>query len=81
MSKGNVVSAVADKLGTSKAEAAKAVDAVAQAIFEQANAGSSFRVAPLGLFKRIDKKARTGRNPQTGEAIAIAAKSVITLKQ
>jgi nucleoid DNA-binding protein len=71
--------AVASKLGLTKDQAAKTLTAVAEAIKE--NVGTAnVTIAPLGNFKVKHREARTGRNPQTGEAIQIAAKSELTLK-
>jgi nucleoid DNA-binding protein len=80
MSKELLVDEVAATLGGTKKDALAAVDAVAAALSKVAGAGAVVRVAPLGTFKRVHKPQRTGRNPQTGEAITIAARDVITFK-
>ena len=41
---------------------------------------SDVRMLPFGTFKLVTKKARTGRNPQTGKEIKIAAKKVVEFK-
>lgn len=79
MSLQNVRDAVASKLGLTKEQAAKTVTAVAEAIAE--NVGTdNVRIAPLGNFKVKHREARTGRNPQTGEPIQIAARNELTFK-
>ncbi len=80
MSKKSIVNAVAGKLSCSKADALKSVDAVAAAIHEVVGNGAVVRLAPLGLFKKAHRKARTAKNLHTGETIQIAAKDVIVFK-
>lgn len=80
MSKEALVNAVQNSLGGSKADALRAVDAVAAGLHSVVEAGNVVRLAPLGLFKKVHKKARTGRNPQTGETIHISERDVITFK-
>ena len=80
MSKETLINAVAAKLGGSKADAARAVDAVAEALTSVVGGGAVVRLAPLGMFKKVHKPERQGRNPGTGEAITIAARDVITFK-
>jgi DNA-binding protein HU-beta len=56
-----------------KAQAKELVDGVFTAIRDAAVAGEEVSLAGFGKFKVQDKPARTGRNPRTGEAVAIAA--------
>lgn len=67
-----------------KAEAGRAYDAVVAAMTSRLSKGSSkervIRLPELGTFQMKIRKARTGRNPQTGKAIKIAAKKVVTFK-
>lgn len=81
MSKEFLVNRVQAILGGTKIEAAKAVDAVADAIEQTVMGGAEFRLAPLGTFRRKDSPARKGRNPATGDPIDIAASSKIVFKQ
>jgi DNA-binding protein HU-beta len=80
MSKEALVNAVAAKLEGTKADAARAVDAVAEALTEVVGGGAVVRLAPLGLFKKVHKPERAGRNPATGESLTIAARDVIAFK-
>ncbi|RMH39379.1 MAG: integration host factor subunit alpha [Deltaproteobacteria bacterium] len=66
--------------GMSKREAAEYVDAFFQAIKDALVRGDTVKVAGFGNFIVRDKKARVGRNPQTGEEIQIAARRVVTFK-
>ena len=73
MNKNDLVSAVADSAGMSKADAAKAVDGVFDAISGALSGGGEVRVVGFGTFSVANRKATSGRNPRTGEAIQIPA--------
>ncbi len=73
MNKNDLVSAVSDSVGLSKAEAAKAVDSVFNYITSSLQSGNGVRLAGFGTFSTTQRKATTGRNPRTGEAIQIKA--------
>jgi DNA-binding protein HU-beta len=68
---------LAERLATqhemSKAEARRLLDAVLSAIVETATSGEEVALSGFGRFKVTERAARQGRNPQTGEAMAIAA--------
>jgi DNA-binding protein HU-beta len=68
---------LADRLATSqelsKAEARRLLDAVLAAIVDAAKSGEEVALSGFGRFKVTDRAARQGRNPQTGEAMEIAA--------
>ena len=74
MNKNELVSAVASSLGISKADASKAVDGVFDNIASSLQAGNDVRLLGFGTFSVADRKATTGRNPQTGEPIHIPAR-------
>ena len=76
MNKNDLVSAVADNAGMSKADAGKAVDGVFDAITGALQSGGEVRVVGFGTFSVANRKATTGRNPRTGEAVNVAAKRV-----
>lgn len=76
MSKDFLVKTVREKAQCTAAVAEAAVDAVLQGIMEEAAKGS-FTVVGFGSFKTVSKPARTGRNPQTGEAINILARKAV----
>ena len=73
MNKNDLVAAVAGSSGLSKADAAKAVDGVFDSITSALQGGSEVRLVGFGTFSVSDRKATTGRNPRTGEAIQIPA--------
>jgi DNA-binding protein HU-beta len=75
MNKQELVGAVADHTGLSKSDAAKAVDAVFDAITGELKKGGDVRLVGFGTFSVTKRKASTGRNPRTGETMTIAASS------
>ncbi len=73
MNKNDLVAAVAAQAELSKADAAKAVDAVFQAITESLQKNDEVRLVGFGTFSVAERAATEGRNPRTGEKIAIPA--------
>jgi DNA-binding protein HU-beta len=73
MNKQELVSAVAEAIGLTKADTEKAVDATFDAITNALKAGDDVRLIGFGSFSVTERAASTGRNPRTGEAIQIAA--------
>jgi len=73
MNKTELVNAVAEASGLTKADAAKAVDGVFEAITDALKSGDDVRLVGFGTFNVTERKASTGRNPRTGEEIQIAA--------
>ena len=75
MNKVDLVNEVAKVLNTKK-DAQAAVDCVLSSITRSLGKGDSVAVVGFGTFKVAERKARKGRNPQTGEEINIAASKV-----
>ena len=73
MNKNDLVAAVADNTGLSKADSAKAVDSVFDSITGVLKAGGDVRLVGFGTFSVATRAASEGRNPRTGEKIQIAA--------
>lgn len=73
MNKNDLIAAVADSADLSKADAAKAVDGVLDAITAQLKAGEEVRIVGFGSFAVSKRAASKGRNPQTGAEIDIPA--------
>ncbi|HYC03079.1 MAG TPA: HU family DNA-binding protein [Azospirillaceae bacterium] len=73
MNKNDLVAAVAEAAGLTKAEANKAVDAVFDGISGALKKGDEVRLVGFGTFGVAERAASEGRNPRTGEKIAIAA--------
>jgi DNA-binding protein HU-beta len=73
VNKNELVEAVAERTGLAKSDAARAVEAVLGTITETLQRGDQVALAGFGTFVAKVRAARTGRNPRTGEAIAIPA--------
>ena len=73
MNKNDLIAAVADSSGLTKADAGRAVDAVFASIEGALKSGGEVRIVGFGTFSVAHRAATTGRNPRTGEAIQIAA--------
>lgn len=80
MNKSELIDAVAESADLSKADAARAIDAVVDAITDSLKAGDAVTLVGFGTFTAKARPARTGRNPQTGATINIAASTVPTFK-
>ncbi len=76
MNKAELIGSVAEKSGMPKKDAEKAVNAVFAAIEEALAKGDKVQLVGFGTFEVRERAARTGRNPQTGEEIQIAASRV-----
>jgi len=73
MNKAQFIAALAPHFNGSKKEAAHAVDVVFDTIVRNMSAGNDVMINDFGKFKKVDRKARMGRNPFTGETIKIKA--------
>ena len=73
MNKAQFIAALAPHFNDSKKEAAHAVDIVFDTITRNMAAGNDVMINDFGKFKKVDRKARMGRNPFTGETIKIKA--------
>ena len=73
MNKTELVANVAEKAGLSKKDAEKALGAVIESIEEALVEGDKVQLIGFGTIEVKDRAARTGRNPQTGKEIKIAA--------
>lgn len=80
MNKRDLVESVAAEAGLDRRSAESALDAAMGAISQALADGDKVTVAGFGTFEVRDRAARTGRNPQTGEAIEIAASKAPAFK-
>jgi DNA-binding protein HU-beta len=80
MNKQELISAIAGKAGLTKADAKKGLDATIEAVGEALKAGDKVALVGFGSFSVLQRSARTGRNPQSGKEIKIAAKKVVRFK-
>ncbi len=80
MNKGELIDAVASATGGTKASSAAAVDAVFDSITRALRRGDKVQLTGFGTFEVRHRAARMGRNPQTGEAIKVAASKAPAFK-
>jgi DNA-binding protein HU-beta len=73
MTKDGLVAAVQKVLGSSKAEASRAVDAMFDAIVKSLRGGEEVKVSGFGTFRVKMAKAREARNPRTGAVVHVPA--------
>lgn len=76
MNKADIIGKVHEVLGTSKADAERAVECVIDSISTTLKKGDEVSIAGLGIFSAKMRPARTGRNPRTGESINVPAMRV-----
>ena len=76
MTKAEIVAKVAEEIKISKAAAARALAVVTDSITQTIRAGGKATLVGFGTFFAAQRKARKGRNPQTGKEIKIPAKKV-----
>ena len=80
MNKSQLVAKVAEKAGLTKKDAEKAVNGLFASVQEALVSGDKVQMIGFGTFEVKQRAARTGRNPQTGEEIKIAAAKVPAFK-
>ncbi len=73
MNKAELREAIATKSGLTAKDAEAALDAVLETVVSTVAGGDKVTIAGFGTFEPRERSARTGRNPQTGESIEIAA--------
>tara|TARA_B100002019_G_scaffold22543_1_gene17139 strand:- start:7075 stop:7347 length:273 start_codon:yes stop_codon:yes gene_type:complete len=73
MNKSELIDAVAESTSLSKADAGRALESVLETIKSTLKSGEKVTIPGFGTFEARQRNARTGRNPQTGETIQIAA--------
>ncbi len=76
MNKQDIIEKVHGVLGSTKADAERAVETMIDSITAGLKSGDEVSIAGLGIFSTKVRPARTGRNPRTGESIKIAAMRV-----
>ncbi len=80
LTKADIVERVYKEAGFSKKEAADLVDLVFKVIKDTLSRGEKVKISGFGNFSIRDKATRVGRNPQTGQAMEISARRVLTFK-
>ena len=76
MNKAELISAIATDAGVSKSVASKVLDSMINNVTESLKKGKKVTLVGFGTFSVTKRKARTGRNPQTGKEIKIPARKV-----
>jgi DNA-binding protein HU-beta len=76
--KSQIIAEIAEKVGISKKQASTALDALVQMAYK--GAADGFKIPGLGKLVKVQRNARTGRNPATGETIQIPAKTVLKFR-
>lgn len=76
MNKADLINKVHETLGTSKADAERAVETLVDSIVDTLKEGNEVSIAGLGIFSAKMRPARQGRNPRTGETIEVPAMRV-----
>jgi DNA-binding protein HU-beta len=80
MNKAELIDAIAASSGLTKSDAKKALDAFVESTTDTLKKGDRISLVGFGSFSVSERKARTGRNPQTGKEIQIPAKKVVKFK-
>ncbi len=73
ISRSDLVSALAEKAGTSKTDADSVLSALADTLLDAVGKGEKVSIPGILSVERVERAARTGRNPATGETIEIPA--------
>ena len=73
MNKTELIAAIADKAGLTKKDAEEVVNAFTDTVTKALKKGDKVQLVGFGTFEVTQRGARTGRNPQTGETMKIAA--------
>ena len=77
MNKAELVNAIANESQLTKVDSKKALDAFMKVTSDALKNGDRVALVGFGSFSVVERNARTGRNPQTGKEIKIAAKKVV----
>lgn len=80
MNKSDLIKQIAERAGLTQAQATTALQAFETTVIDELANGREVALIGFGTFKVTDRAARTGRNPQTGAEIQIAASKVPSFK-
>jgi integration host factor subunit alpha len=80
LTKNEMVQQVQDKTGLTKKESMAGIDGVFKIIKDELSHGKPIKISGFGKWTVLKKKARKGRNPQTGKEMTITARKVVTFK-
>jgi DNA-binding protein HU-beta len=80
MNKTELINQIAESADITKAAAGKVLTGITDAITDSLQQGENVSLIGFGSFSAVKRDARTGRNPQTGKAMKIPAKTVVKFK-
>ena len=80
MNKAELIAKISDDAGITKTQANATIDSFIEAVTKTLKSGNKLTLVGFGTFSVSKRSARTGRNPQTGKEIKIAAKTVAKFK-
>lgn len=80
MTKAELIGVIAKAAGITKDKAGKALDTFQETVAKELKKNGKLALVGFGSFSVVKRKAREGRNPQTGKAIKIPAKKVVKFK-
>ncbi|MGH9477420.1 MAG: HU family DNA-binding protein [Terriglobales bacterium] len=80
LTKNMIVTKLAEETGLNKKESAQYLDCLAELAVKETKRSGQFTIPGLGKLVKQNRKARMGRNPQTGEALKIPAKIVVKFR-
>ncbi len=80
LTKQEIIENISDKAGLTKLQSKKVVEELFGIIKDELAKGNPVKVSGFGKWTVLDKKARKGRNPKTGEAITIDARKTLSFK-
>jgi DNA-binding protein HU-beta len=80
VTKAELVSVVADKAGLRKREAEAAVEAITEAVCGALVSGGRIAVRGLGVFEVVQRAAKVGRNPRTGQRVTVPPRKAVRFK-
>jgi len=80
MTHSQIIAALADKTGLSKKEVKEFLETFTEMALKEVKKNGQFAIKDIGKLVKVHRKARMGRNPATGEAIKIKAKTVVKFR-
>ncbi len=80
MTKSQLYNALAESTGTSKKEVDNFLSQLVDLAYKEVKSAGEFVIPGIGKLVKVDRKARMGRNPATGEEISIPAKTVVKFR-
>ena len=80
MTKTDLVNYIAEETGLTKADSTRALDAVMSGVIKGLKKDKKVALTGFCTFNAVDKEAKVGRNPRTGEPVNIPARTAVTVK-